>query len=48
LARTFRSAPRVGSCCGSTVSRTSFFNLGSGDANVSLKTSYRRRIFEVV
>jgi hypothetical protein len=48
LARTFQSAPGVGTCCRSTVSRTSFFDLGSGDADVSLKTSYRWRIFEVV
>jgi hypothetical protein len=48
LARMFRSASGIGTCRGSTISRTSFFNLGSGDADVSLKTSYRWRIFEVV
>jgi hypothetical protein len=39
LARMFRSAPGTRTCCGSTVSRASFFDLGSGDANVSLKMS---------
>jgi hypothetical protein len=48
VARMFRSAPRVRTCCGSIISRASFFDLGSGDANVSLKTSDHRRIFEVV
>jgi hypothetical protein len=48
LVRMFRSAPGIGTCRGSTISRTSFFNLGSGDEDVSLKTSYRWRIFEVV
>jgi hypothetical protein len=48
LARMFQSAPGVGTYCGSTVPRTSFFNLGGGDADVSLKTSYHWRIFEVV
>jgi hypothetical protein len=41
LARTFRSTPGVGACCGSVVSRTSFFDLCSGDANVGLNTSDR-------
>jgi hypothetical protein len=31
LVRTFRSTPGVGTCCGSAVSRTSFFDLCSGD-----------------
>jgi hypothetical protein len=48
LARTFRSTPRVGTCCGSAVSGTSFFDLGDGDTNVGLKMLDRRRIFEVV
>jgi hypothetical protein len=48
LARMFRSTPGVGTCCGSAVSKTSFFNLGGGNTEVSLKTSYRQRIFEVV
>jgi hypothetical protein len=43
LARTFRSTTFR-----SAVSRTSFFDLCSGDTNIGLKTSYRRRIFEVV
>jgi hypothetical protein len=46
--RMFRSAPRIRTCCGSTVSRASFFDLGSGDANVILKASNHWRIFEVV
>jgi hypothetical protein len=29
------------------MSRASFFDLGSSDADISLKTSYHRRIFEV-
>jgi hypothetical protein len=48
LARMFRSAPRVGTCCRFTISRASFFDLSSSDADVSLKTSYHQRIFEVV
>jgi hypothetical protein len=48
LARMFRSTPGVGICRRPTISGTSFFNLGGGDTNISLKTSYRRRIFEVV
>jgi hypothetical protein len=48
LVRTFRSTPGIGTCCGSTVPRTSFFNMSDDDADVSLKTSYHRRIFEVV
>jgi hypothetical protein len=39
LARIFRSAPGTRTCCESTVSRASFFDLGSSDANVSLKMS---------
>jgi hypothetical protein len=46
--RMFQSAPRIRTCCGSTISRASFFDLGRGDANVSLKASDRWRIFEVV
>jgi hypothetical protein len=42
LARMFQSAPGVGTCCGSTIPRTSFFNLGGSDVDVSLETSYRR------
>jgi hypothetical protein len=48
LVRMFRSALGIRTCCGSTVYRASFFYLCSGDTNISLKTSYRRRIFEVV
>jgi hypothetical protein len=48
LARTFRSTPGVGACCGSAVSRTSFFDLSSGDSNVGLETSDYWRIFEVI
>jgi hypothetical protein len=48
LARTFRSTPGVGTCCGSAISWTSFFDLDGGDANVGLKMSDRQRVFEVV
>jgi hypothetical protein len=48
LVRTLRSAPGVGACCGSAVSRTSFFDLSSGNANVVLETSDCWRIFEVI
>jgi hypothetical protein len=48
LARTLRSAPGIGTYCGSVVSRTSFFDLCSGDVNVGLETSDRWRIFEVI
>jgi hypothetical protein len=41
LSGSFRSAPRVGTSRRSAVSRTSFFNLSSGDPDVGLKTSYR-------
>jgi hypothetical protein len=48
LARMFRSTPKVGTCCGSAVSRTSFFDLCSGDANVGLEPSDCWRIFEAI
>jgi hypothetical protein len=48
LVRTLRSASGVGTCCGSAVSRTSFFDLSSGDADVSLETPDHWRIFEVI
>jgi hypothetical protein len=48
LARTLRSASGVRTCCESAVSRTSFFDLSSGDADVCLETSDHWRIFEVV
>jgi hypothetical protein len=47
LARTFQSTPGVGTCCGSTVSGTSFFDLSGDDTDIGLKTSDRWRIFEV-
>jgi hypothetical protein len=48
LARTFQSTPGVDSCWGSTVSRTSFFDLSGGDTNIGLETSDRWRVFEVI
>jgi hypothetical protein len=48
LARTLRSTPGVGTCCRSAVSRTSFFDLCSCDADVGLETSDHWRIFEVI
>jgi hypothetical protein len=48
LMRTFRSTPRVRTCCRSTITRASFFNLSGGDADVSLETSYHRIIFKLV
>jgi hypothetical protein len=48
LARTLRSASRVRTCCGSAVSRTSFFDLSSSDANVGLEMPDHWRIFEVI
>jgi hypothetical protein len=48
LARAHRSASRVGTCCGSAVSRTSFFNLSSCDADVGLEASDHWGIFEVI
>jgi hypothetical protein len=48
LAKTLQSTSRVRTCCRSAVSRTSFFDLSSGDANVGLKTSDYWRIFEVI
>jgi hypothetical protein len=48
LARTFQSTPGVGTCCGSTVSKTSFFDMCIDNANVGLVTSDCWRIFEVI
>jgi hypothetical protein len=48
LARMLRSASGVGTCCGSAVPRTSFFNLSSCDADVVLETPDHWRIFEVI
>jgi hypothetical protein len=39
LSRTLRYTPGVGTCCGSAVSRTSFFDLSSYYADVALETS---------
>jgi hypothetical protein len=47
LARMFQSAPGVRTCCQSVVSRTSFFDLSSGDVEVGLETSYYRSVFEL-
>jgi hypothetical protein len=48
LVRTLRSATGVGTCCRSAVSRTTFFDQSSGDADVSLETLDHWRIFEVI
>jgi hypothetical protein len=48
LARAHRSASGVGTCCGSTVSRTSFFDLSSYDADIGLEASDHWGIFEMV
>jgi hypothetical protein len=48
LARTLRSASGVGTCCGSAVSRTSFFNMSSCYADVGLEASDHWGIFEVI
>jgi hypothetical protein len=48
LSRTLRSTPGIRTCYGSAVSRTSFFDLSSGDADVGLETSDHWRIFEVI
>jgi hypothetical protein len=48
LARTLRSASGVGTCCGFAVSRTSFFDLSSGDADVGFEMPDHCRIFEVI
>jgi hypothetical protein len=48
LTRVLRSASGVGTCCGSTISRTSFFNLSSCNANVGLEASDHWGIFEVI
>jgi hypothetical protein len=48
LERTLRSASRVGTYCGSVVSRTPFFNLSSCDADVGLEASDHWEIFEVI
>jgi hypothetical protein len=48
LARKLQSASGVGSHRGSAVSRTSFFDLSNGDANIFFKSSYHRRIVKVI
>jgi hypothetical protein len=48
LARALQSTSGVRTCCGSTVARTSFFDLSSGDENVGLETSNHWGIFEVI
>jgi hypothetical protein len=48
LVRTLRSTPRVGTCCRSAVSETSFFDLSSGDADVGLETLDHWRILKVI
>jgi hypothetical protein len=48
LARTLQSSSGVGTCCGSAISRTSFFDLSSCDADVGLEALDHWRIFEVI
>jgi hypothetical protein len=48
LARTLRSASGVGTCCGSAVSGTSFFDLSGCNADVGLEAPDHWRIFEVI
>jgi hypothetical protein len=50
LARTLRSAFAygVGTCCGSAVSRTSFFDLSGCNADVGLEAPDHWRIFKVI
>jgi hypothetical protein len=48
LARTLRSASGVGTCCRSTVSGTSFFDLGGCNADVGLEAPDHWRMFEVI
>jgi hypothetical protein len=48
LARTLRSASGVGTCCGSAVSRTSFFDLSGCNADIGLEAPDHWRIFEVI
>jgi hypothetical protein len=50
LARTLRSASAsgVGTCCGSDVSRASFFDLSGCNMDVGLEASDHWRIFEVI
>jgi hypothetical protein len=48
LVRAHRSASRVGTYCGSAISRTSFFDPSSYDADVVLEASDHWGIFEVI
>jgi hypothetical protein len=48
LARTLRSASRIGTCRRSTVSRVSFLDLSSCNTDIGLEVPDRRRIFKVV
>jgi hypothetical protein len=48
LARTLRSSSGVGTCCRFAVSRTSFFNLSSCDADIGLEAANHWGIFEVI
>jgi hypothetical protein len=48
LAPTLRSASGVGTCCGSAISRTSFFDLSSCDTDIGLEASDHWGIFEVI
>jgi hypothetical protein len=48
LAWALRSASGVGTCGGSAISRTSFFDLSSCDADIGLEASDHWGIFEVI
>jgi hypothetical protein len=48
LARTLRSASGVGTCCGSAISKTSFFDLSGCNADVGLEASDHWGVFEVI
>jgi hypothetical protein len=48
LSRTLRSAPGIGTCRRSAVSRSSFFDLSSCNTDISLEAPDCWRIFEVV
>jgi hypothetical protein len=48
LTRGLRSSSGVGTCCGSAISRASFFDLSNCDANVGLEASDHWGIFEVI
>jgi hypothetical protein len=48
LTQVLRSASGVGTCCRSTISRTSIFDLSSCDVDVGLEASDHWGIFEVI